>query len=81
MGYLIACEGAKRNAYRGCGFAQTTDGWNQLRASEGLLLSTSLQHAADAAQMQMASALGQLRGAVATADRLSQAAQPAFLQR
>ncbi|NWC11641.1 type VI secretion system tip protein VgrG [Pseudomonas agarici] len=77
VGYLIACEGAKRNAYQGCGFAQTTDGWNQLRASEGLLLSTSLQHAADAAQMQMASALGQLRAAVATTDRLSQAAQQA----
>lgn len=77
LGYLIGRDGTKRGAYQGYGFSQTTEGWGQVRAAEGLLLSTSLQIGASATQMQMSAAIGQLRGAVATADRLSQAAQQA----
>jgi len=77
LGYAIASDGNKRSAYQGLGFTQTTEGWGQVRAAEGLLLSSSLQTGAQATQMQMHAAFDQLYGAVATAERLSQAAQQA----
>ncbi|SDK83068.1 Uncharacterized conserved protein, DUF2345 family [Pseudomonas libanensis] len=77
LGYAIASEGSKRSAYQGLGFSQTTQGWGQIRAAEGLLLSASLQTGANATQMQMSDALDQLYGAMNTAERLSQAAQQA----
>ncbi|WP_054921241.1 type VI secretion system Vgr family protein [Pseudomonas sp. NBRC 111138] len=77
LGYAIASEGSKRSIYQGLGFHQTTQGWGQVRAAEGLLLSASLQTGAKATQMQMSDALDQLYGAVNTAERLSQAAQQA----
>ena len=77
LGYAIASEGSKRNAYQGLGFSQSTQGWGQIRAAEGLLLSASLQTGANATQMQMSDALDQLYGAMNTAEHLSQAAQQA----
>lgn len=77
LGYAIACEGSQRSAYQGLGFYQSTQGWGQIRAAKGLLISTSLQTGAKATQMQMSDALDQLYGAVNTTERLSQAAQQA----
>ena len=77
LGYAIACEGSQRSAYQGLGFCQSTQGWGQIRAAKGLLISTSLQTGAKATQMQMSDALDQLYGAVNTTERLSQAAQQA----
>lgn len=78
LGYLVATQDTQRGVYLGRGFAQSTGGWGQVRAGDGLLLSTSLQPRAGSTQMNMEAARGQLRGAIAAAERLDQAARQAL---
>ncbi len=77
LGYLIEQQGAERGAYLGQGFDTATNGWGQVRAEQGLLLSASRRKDGVSTQMDMSEAHAQLQGAVDTAEHLNQAAQGA----
>ena len=77
LGYLIEQKGAERGAYSGQGFVDSTDGWGQVRAAQGLLISTTLRKDATSTQLDMHEAHGQLHAAIETAKRLDLAMQQA----
>jgi type VI secretion system secreted protein VgrG len=80
IGYLISHSptSAQRGAYRGAGFELRTDAWGVLRASQGLLLSTTArpQQGASIASTQMdtTEARSQLQAAQSLTDAVHQAA-------
>src|SRR5690606_19915525 len=56
LGYLIAHNNASRGSLRGQGFDLATLGWGNLRAAQGVLLSTSIRERASSTQMDVADA-------------------------
>lgn len=80
LGHLIGQHpaSAQRGAWRGSGFEASAQGWGVLRASQGLLISTSLRAAtygsAQGTQLDASEALAQLKGAHDLGQRLSEAA-------
>ncbi|EIL94568.1 type VI secretion system tip protein TssI/VgrG, partial [Rhodanobacter sp. 115] len=77
LGYLIDQQGNQRGGYRGEGFELMTAGWAVVRAGEGLLLSGTARAQGQSTPMDAAEALGQLKAAHATAQRLDGAATQA----
>lgn len=75
MGYDISQneQSAQRGSFRGEGFELRTDGWTVLRAAKGVLLSASARPQAASTQLDIASALGQLKQATDGAHRLESA--------
>ncbi|MGY0618459.1 type VI secretion system Vgr family protein [Lysobacter sp. A378] len=75
LGYLIDPNNARRGELRGQGFDLATLGWANLRAGQGVLLSTTARSNATSTQLDTSDALAQLKGAERTAQALSDAAQ------
>lgn len=75
LGYLIDPSNASRGGMRGQGFDFATLGWANLRAGQGVLLSTTARPNATSTQLDIAEAVGQLKGAEQTAQALSDAAE------
>ncbi|MCW7538029.1 type VI secretion system tip protein VgrG [Aquabacterium sp. A7-Y] len=81
LGHLIeqSVHSAQRGAWRGSGFELATEGWAMVRATEGLLISTTArpQQGASVAstQMDVAEAVSQLKAAHDLGKRLSDAAE------
>ena len=80
LGHLIQQNpsSAQRGSWRGSGFEAGTQGWASLRATKGLLVSSTTRPgsygSAQSTQMDAAEALAQLRGANDLGQRLSDAA-------
>ncbi|HEL3181662.1 TPA: DUF2345 domain-containing protein, partial [Stenotrophomonas maltophilia] len=72
LGYLIAHQDTARGALRGEGFELATQGWGNVHASEGLLLSASLQERAASTVMDNASVVAQLKGAERSLEQMQQ---------
>ncbi len=72
LGYLIAHQDTARGVLRGEGFELATEGWGNLHAGEGLLLSASLQQRAASTVMDNASVVSQLKGAERSLKRMQQ---------
>ncbi|WP_259373907.1 type VI secretion system Vgr family protein [Ideonella azotifigens] len=81
LGHLIShgTSSAQRGAWRGSGFEAGTQGWANLRAGQGLLLSTTARAgtygSAQGSQMDSQEAIAQLKAAQDLGQRLGQAAQ------
>lgn len=75
LGYLVEHDNARRGAHRGQGFDFATLGWANLRAGQGLLLSTTARPRATSTQLDAAEAVAQLKGAERTAQSLADAAE------
>ncbi len=73
LGYLIDHDDARRSSLRGSGFDLATLGWANIRAGQGLLLSTTARHEGASTQMDVAEAVAQLKGAERTAQALDDA--------
>ena len=80
LGYLVEHRNDSRGRYRGEGFDLATLGWANLRAGEGMLLSTTARPTATSTQLDIAEAVSQLKGAVRTAQRLGDAAEAAGIE-
>ena len=74
LGYLLDHDNASRGSLRGQGFDLATLGWANLRAGQGVLLSTTARTNAASTQLDTAEAVSQLKGAERTAQALSDAA-------
>ena len=74
LGYLLDHANGSRGSLRGQGFDFATLGWANLRAGQGVLLSTSARTDANSTQLDIAEAVSQLKGAGRTAQALSDAA-------
>ena len=74
IGYLIDHADGHRGGLRGQGFDLATLGWGNLRAGQGVLLSTSARSGATSTQLDVAGAVSQLKAAADTAQALSDAA-------
>src|SRR5690606_20716049 len=70
LGYLVDHQGSNRGALRGEGVELATEGWGNVRACQGLLLSTTARPDGASTQMDMAEAVAQLKGAERTAEAL-----------
>lgn len=75
LGYLLDPGNASRGGLRGQGFDFATLGWANLRAGQGVLLSTTARSGATSTQLDTAEALGQFKAAERTARALSDAAE------
>ena len=75
LGYLVEHDDARRGTHRGQGFDFATLGWANLRAGQGVLLSTTARPRATSTQMDATEAVAQLRGAERTAQSLADAAE------
>ncbi|MEG3183271.1 type VI secretion system Vgr family protein [Novilysobacter erysipheiresistens] len=75
LGYLLDHDNASRGSLRGQGFDLATLGWANLRAGQGVLLSTSARSNATSTQLDVNEAVSQLKGAERTAQALSDAAE------
>lgn len=73
LGYLVEHGNGQRGALRGQGFDLATLGWGNLRAGQGVLLSSTARANSTSTQLDTAKAVGQLRGAEQTAQALSEA--------
>ncbi|MHC1678736.1 type VI secretion system Vgr family protein [Stenotrophomonas maltophilia] len=72
LGYLIAHQNTARGALRGEGFELATQGWGNVHAAEGLLLSASAQERAASTVMDNASVVAQLKGAERSLEQMQQ---------
>ncbi|WMJ71446.1 type VI secretion system Vgr family protein [Stenotrophomonas sp. 24(2023)] len=72
LGYLIAHQDTARGSLRGEGFELATQGWGNVHAAEGLLLSASLQAGAGSTVMDNASVVAQLKGAERSLEQMQQ---------
>ncbi|KIQ96078.1 Vgr-like protein [Lysobacter sp. A03] len=73
LGYLIDHDNARRSGLRGSGFDLATLGWANVRAGQGMLLSTTVRSEGASTQMDAAEAVAQLKGAQRTAQALDDA--------
>ena len=74
LGYLIEHDNARRGGQRGEGFDFATLGWANVRAGQGVLLSTTARPGACSTQMDASEAVAQLKGARRTAEALGETA-------
>lgn len=63
LGYLIEHQDVARGALRGEGFELSTQGWGNVHAGQGLLLSASAQARAHSTMLDNAGVVAQLKGA------------------
>ncbi|MCD9087191.1 type VI secretion system Vgr family protein [Stenotrophomonas sp. SY1] len=63
LGYLIEHRNSARGALRGEGFELATQGWGNVHAAQGVLLSASAQEHAGSTVMDNAEVVAQLKGA------------------
>lgn len=75
LGYLLEHDNARRGSHRGQGFDLATLGWANVRAGQGVLLSTTARPGGRSTQLDAAEAVAQLRGAEHTARTLSDASE------
>ncbi|MEN5206957.1 type VI secretion system Vgr family protein [Stenotrophomonas terrae] len=75
LGYLIQHQNKARGALRGEGFELATQGWGNLHAGEGLLLSASTQQGAASTVMDNAEVVAQLKGAERSLEQMQQTLQ------
>jgi len=75
LGYLIQHQNTERGALRGEGFELATQGWGNVHAAEGLLLSASTQERAASTVMDNAEVVAQLRGAERSLEQMQQTLQ------
>ncbi|QOY62256.1 type VI secretion system tip protein VgrG [Lysobacter sp. H21R4] len=73
LGYLIHHDNARRSGVRGSGFDLATLGWANLRAGQGMLLSTTARQEGASTQMDVTEAVAQLKGAQRSAQALDDA--------
>ncbi|QOW23191.1 type VI secretion system tip protein VgrG [Lysobacter avium] len=73
LGYLIDHDNARRSGVRGSGFDLATLGWANVRAGQGMLLSTTGRPDGVSTQMDVTEAVAQLKGAQRTAQALDDA--------
>ncbi|MEN1944677.1 type VI secretion system Vgr family protein [Luteimonas sp. MJ293] len=70
LGYLIDHQGSSRGGLRGEGVELATEGWGNVHAGQGLLLSTSARPEGASTQLDIGEAVAQLKGAERTAEAL-----------
>ncbi len=70
LGYLIDHQDTHRGSLRGQGFELATEGWSNVHAGQGLLLSTTARQDATSTQFDIAETVAQLKGAERTAESL-----------
>ncbi|KAF1712006.1 type VI secretion system tip protein VgrG [Pseudoxanthomonas kalamensis DSM 18571] len=70
LGYLVEHDNGHRGGLRGLGFDLASQGWGNLHAGRGLLLSTTARANAASTQLDVAEAVAQLTGAERTAQAL-----------
>ncbi|MGE8225072.1 MAG: type VI secretion system Vgr family protein [Stenotrophomonas sp.] len=75
LGYLIQHQNKARGALRGEGFELATQGWSNVHAGEGLLLSASTQQHAASTVMDNAEVVAQLKGAERSLEQMQQTLQ------
>ncbi len=75
LGYLIQHQNKARGALRGEGFELATQGWGNVHAGEGLLLSASTQQGAASTVMDNAEVVAQLKGAERSLEQMQQTLQ------
>src|SRR5690606_16787020 len=82
FGYLIEHTATHRGGLRGQGFELASEGWGNVHAGQGLLLSTTGRQDATSTQFDIAETVAQLKGAERTAaglhDTLQQQQVPGF---
>ncbi len=72
LGYLIEHRNTARGALRGEGFELASQGWGNVHAGQGLLLSTSLQYRAASTMLDNAEVVAQLKGAERSLENMQQ---------
>ncbi|MGY0559256.1 type VI secretion system Vgr family protein [Luteimonas sp. A478] len=70
LGYLIGHQGSSRGGLRGEGVELATEGWGNVHAGQGLLLSTTARPEGASTQLDIGEAVSQLKGAERTAEAL-----------
>lgn len=75
LGYLVQHEDTARGALRGEGFELATQGWGNVHAAQGLLLSASTQERAASTVMDNAEVVAQLKGAERSLEQMQQTLQ------
>ncbi|WP_429001894.1 type VI secretion system Vgr family protein [Xanthomonas sp.] len=70
LGYLIQHSDTARGALRGQGFELASQGWGNVHAAQGLLLSSSARPQGASTALDVAEAVAQLQGAERTAQAL-----------
>lgn len=70
LGYLIDHQDTHRGGLRGQGFELATQGWGNVHAAQGLLLSTTARQDATSTQFDITETVAQLKGAERTAESL-----------
>ncbi|MFZ7096139.1 type VI secretion system Vgr family protein [Luteimonas dalianensis] len=82
LGYLIDHGDTRRGGLRGEGVELASEGWGNVHAGQGLLLSTTARPGATSTQLDIGEAVAQLKGAERTAggldDTLCQQQVPGF---
>ena len=71
LGYLVEHADTRRGALRGQGFELATQGWGQVHAAQGLLLSTTARQGAVSTAQDASEAVAQLKGAERTVQALA----------
>ncbi|WP_331716780.1 type VI secretion system Vgr family protein [Stenotrophomonas sp. MMGLT7] len=71
LGYLVEHAHTRRGALRGQGFELATQGWGQVHAAQGLLLSTTARQGAVSNAQDASEAVAQLKGAERTVQALA----------
>ena len=75
LGYLIQHQNTARGALRGEGFELATQGWGNVHAGQGLLLSASAQTRASSTVLDNADVVAQLKGAERSLEQMQQVLQ------
>ncbi|WP_449467858.1 type VI secretion system Vgr family protein [Stenotrophomonas humi] len=75
LGYLIQHQNTARGALRGEGFELATQGWGNVHAGQGLLLSASAQTRASSTVLDNADVVSQLKGAERSLEQMQQVLQ------
>ena len=70
LGYLIDHQDTSRGGLRGEGVELATEGWGNVHAGQGLLLSTTARTDGTSTQLDIGEAVSQLKGAERTAEAL-----------
>ncbi|RBE04168.1 type VI secretion system tip protein VgrG, partial [Xanthomonas oryzae pv. oryzae] len=70
LGYLVQHSDTARGALRGQGFELASQGWGNVHAAQGLLLSSSARGQGASTALDVAEAVAQLHGAQRTAQAL-----------
>ena len=70
LGYLIDHQDTSRGGLRGEGVELATEGWGNVHAGQGLLLSTTARPDGASTQLDIGEAVSQLKGAERTAEAL-----------